>query len=790
MSGIVRKIVFIKIILISGVTILSAKDLDISPVKDCETQNEVTFDIGEGWINDQGDAILPVYVINFQSALAFQFGIHWDDTLFQLDSVSNYTLNGLNDASFYITNGALSVIWDDVSLEGQTLVDSTILFQLHFSTLAAITEEIPYALDFTTDNPEPLFIESLGGISFTELIPSLEQGTLTNPVAMQVLDTVLNMPQCNGEENGQIEIFLEGGVPPYVYIWDNGQVGSLIVNVSTGSYTVYIQDAINDTITYQFFLDEPAPISITSTITPPSCEGGDNASIEVVASGGAGNFNYLWDSNSIDPSLHGITSGNYTVTISDANECYINPNIFVPDGDPLEGDIQITNASCFGVSDAGFAVLLPDSLAPYSYLWNSGDTQSVLEEIPAGVLYEVVATNQLGCVWVGQAIADEPGEISINAELMNPLCFDSNDGLIAVEVTGGAMVYEFLWNNGDSTSTIDSLQSDNYSLTVTDQNNCLETASFFLENPSQIALSFDLDYGCGDGDIDVTANASEGTFPYQYEWEEQNSGATLQNLNAGTYQITITDNNGCTLEEEVNIDFIPSFQLEREVSNITCPGAADGTIQLFPTGSLAPYSFEWSTGETSSAISGLEAGNYNFTVTSSSGCSYSSNQNIIEPNSISLNITVAPSDDDLWSALVFPIGGSPPFVANWSNGATGFVLEDVEAGIYNVEVTDTNGCSYQETVYLGVSNISKSTRFIKDISLFPNPCKETLFIDLNENIHLFDLAVVRSFDGNTIMEVNLKNEIEEINCKALPPGAYYVFLKGVNVYSVKKFIKI
>ena len=176
-------------------------------------------------------------------------------------------------------------------------------------------------------------------------------------------------PVCHDEDNGYIQLFVNGGVAPYTYEWSDGSTASFKSHIPAGTYDVMVRDAANIAVALSITLTNPAAIVVNGSTTSVSTTGGNNGSIDVSLSGISGTFDYEWTTVSgsgITPwalDQLGLTAGAYTLTVTNANGCetsqtfiiqqptpYINSinahtNTFVPHGGHAVQSVAYPNPS-------------------------------------------------------------------------------------------------------------------------------------------------------------------------------------------------------------------------------------------------------------------------------------------------------------------------------------------------------------------------------------------------------------------------------------------------------------
>ena len=306
----------------------------------------------------------------------------------------------------------------------------------------------------------------------------------------------------------------------------------------------------------------------------------------------------------------------------------------------------------------------------------------------------------------------------------NVACNGASTGSIDITVSGGQSPYTFSWNNGATTEDLTGISAGTYNCTVTDANG--QTASsgnISVTEPTALSASAtSTNVTCNGGtDGAVTLSATGGTSGYTYAWSNGSTTVNLSNVAVGSYTCTVTDANGCTATSNtVTITEPAALSASAAGTNVSCNGQTDGGVTLSVIGGLS-FTYAWSNGATTSAISNLAAGSYSCTVTNPNGCTAISNTvTITEPTALSASATstnVTCNGGTNGAVTLSATGGTSGYTYAWSNGSTTANLSNVAAGSYTCTVTDANGCTAtSNTVNITEPTAINATASSTDIS--------------------------------------------------------------------------
>jgi gliding motility-associated-like protein len=532
------------------------------------------------------------------------------------------------------------------------------------------------------------------------------------PVSVNITPTHV---LCYGNSTGSALANASGGIPGYTYSWSTSPVQTTptAINLSAGSYNVTVSDSLSCTATSTTTINQPAaPLTLQETHVDVLCFGSTTGSVTVTPSGGTSGYTYNWNTTPPQTSATAanIPSGNYTATVTDANNCTaaVSSTITQP-ATPVTVATSLTQPLCFGQAAAAATATASGGTSGYSYLWNTTPQQNaaIISNIPAGN-YTVTATDANNCTATNTiVVSPPPTALTVTTNVINVLCYGESTGSIAANASGSYGNYSYNWSASPPqvSATAVNLPAGSYSVTVTDIQGCTATASDIVTQPAApLALTTStvdvLCYGNATGSATVTATG--GTTSYNYQWNTQpvQNTATANALVSGNYTVTVTDANSCTETATVVINQ-PAAPLTATHSavNVSCNGAGNGSINVTSTGGTQNYAYQWSVTPSvnSPSATGLAPGSYSITVTDANNCSFAiSNMSVSEPPLLTISPVVTdvscPNHGD-GSIVTNATGGTLPYTFNWSNGGSSADLLNINGGNYLLTLTDNNNCS-------------------------------------------------------------------------------------------------
>ncbi len=459
-------------------------------------------------------------------------------------------------------------------------------------------------------------------------------------------------------------------------------------------------------------------------------------------------YSYLWSNGDTTQSIYNLAPGEYTVTVSDIFECFgietVTVNEFICP--TLAINANQTNVSCYNACDGEIEIdSVENAVPPITYQWSNGETTATINNLCPGE-YIVTVTDHKNCDAIDSFLITQPEELLANASATDETTNNANDGTATSNPTGGISPYNYVWSTGDTTQTITGLAPGSYTVTVTDTNGCTSIESVIVAGYGCQGLSIEIsqtNVQCNsecNGILEITG-ITNGTMPFSYNWNTGENSATIDSLCSGNYSVTVVDSNNCSVYGSYLITEPTELFANTTSTNETANNANDGTAISNPTGGTQDYTYNWSTGDTTQAVSGLSPDTYYLTVTDANGCIALDTVTIIEFTCLNLEVNSQISNISCYGACdgaieVINVNNAvSPIYYKWNTGATTSSLSNLCAGDYSVTITDAKNCEVIQNYTL------------------TQPDEITITIDSSRDIRLDPLgyiAITTNNNGNYI----------------------------------------
>jgi len=441
---------------------------------------------------------------------------------------------------------------------------------------------------------------------------------------------------CYGDSNATVSIGATGGDAPYTYSLDDSndtqETGSFS-GLSSGEHFVVVRDTGICVDTVRFAVTQPDSLTADMTQVSQGCPGARDNQATVTATGGNGGFNFQWSDGQTTSTAVNLDSLNYGVTVTDARGCSASDTLTMEDLPSFNPNVIQSSPTCFGDSDGQLAVNfveggLSQDPTDYRFQWSTGDTTRVVENLTGGLSYRITVTSQQNCVVEVERVLRQPSQITFDLQTNDIICSADQSGSVSVvNVQGDNDNFSYQWSPNTRNQIgpkANNLSPGSYTVTVTDEEGCFNTGSITLQAPDEINLDIvktnNACFGSQEGRIRVSL--SGGTAPYQLQWSNGATGSTLEQLPAGDYTLSITDDKGCQKEQVISIEEPPLLTVNVLPGAPTCFGQRNGSISLEVQGGTPPYLFSLDnqTFNGSNIFLGLGAGEYTVYVKDGQGC--------------------------------------------------------------------------------------------------------------------------------------------------------------------------
>ena len=554
---------------------------------------------------------------------------------------------------------------------------------------------------------------------------------LREPPDLSGTISVSSAISCNSVCDGQITFSVDPnspGIPTYQYSLNGGayQTGFMYGALcGDNQYFVTVLDFNGCTYTDSIYLTQPDSLDVYASVISNyngwgvSCFGVTNGAISVDSvNGGTPTYTYSIDNGpiSFSSSFTGLSGGNHTIVVHDASSCTQPVNITI--SEPNYYSIALTtnvnyngfDVACNGDCNGSINISSTGGVSPYLYSLNGGGSQtsSNFNGQCANALLTIDATDANGCLASDSILLIEPLVMNVQMDSVLENC-GNGDGQASATVGGGVSPYFYLWSDGQITSTAINLTMGMHTVIITDANGCSITDSIFVPGTDMVFSTTKTNVSCH-GENDGTATITViGTYasPLTFQWNDPNfqNSATATGLTAGTYIVTVTDANGCSMSDTIDVAQPDLINLELDSANsffeVPCFGDSLGIASVSATGGSGPGTYwfyiDALNPQNDSTFYGLPTGNYRIFVTDANICVDSVEVQILEPAELTFTLS---STDVLCfggisgTAEIATIsGGTPLYLYNWSNGATTDSIGGLSIGNYWVTVTDSNGCT-------------------------------------------------------------------------------------------------
>jgi hypothetical protein len=579
----------------------------------------------------------------------------------------------------------------------------------------------PYAYSWSNGAQTPT-ISNLTAGTYTVTVTDANNATtsasvtLTQPTPLLVNLINVGTVTC-AEPQADIEIGVSGGVPAYAYSWSDGQFSNPITVQTGGTYTVTVSDSNGCTTTFQ--------VNVQEDTQSPLINGGPNKQIacfggSVVLDGNGpsgGGFSIQWSTingnivsgaNTYTPTVN--APGDYLLTVVNQNNGCLSQDVVVVSGvgSPITVQLNPQHVTCFGGNDGQVNSTVAGGTAPYSYLWSNGQSTNNLLAVPAGS-YTLTITDANLCTLSAQVSITQPTAIEIDISTTAETGPGAADGTATANASGGAGTFIYTWSTGATTQQISDLSPGSYRVTVVDTNGCSETAVAVVNAyscaiiPVIVELRDLLCYEDASGFVEVSAVNAFGSI--SAVWSNGANENAIQNVAAGLYTVTITDEANCSGILEVELSQPDAIVISLDIVQMSADGADDGSIMAMAEGGTGALSFTWSNGSFDESISNLPPGYYVLTVSDENNCIAVVNARILPINcelegSFELMEPISCFGASDAVLRIKAASANEPITVFWMDGDQNTVRDQLAPGTYSAILIDEKTCEVEISIVI------------------------------------------------------------------------------------------
>ena len=512
------------------------------------------------------------------------------------------------------------------------------------------------------------------------------------------------------QSDGEACVVASGGILPYSYLWNdaNKQTSPCATGLGAGVYKVTVTEVNNCSATTTVIVnnDGGATVSIDSTRTA-SCSGTSDGAVYITVTGDAPPFTYEWSNGAITEDINNLPAGMYYLHVTDTNFCNITVDATVEEPLPLSVMVKkITHIGCNSENSGAIDISVSGGTWPYRYVWSNSEVTEDINQLSADT-YSCTVTDNNGCDKFISFSIEEPPALDIVLSATDTEC-GRPEGSTSAHVSGGTAPYSYSWNTASAqlTATAYDLVNGNYKVTVKDMNGCIITDSIEVRNSSFLSLypgtvNDVLCYGECKGSAEVIA---KGIGPFTYTWNTypQQTTNIATGLCAGKYKVEVENVDQCRDSMIFEIGSPKELILTVSGDTAICKGAST-KLTAVTKGGTPPYTFKWTTGESTESITVLPAitETYSVTVIDSNDCGANSQNISVKVHPLpSISFTADPANGCAPLCVSFANSTPDTKYAFWefgdSSSAGGENIRHCyhNPGTYSVslEITDTNDC--------------------------------------------------------------------------------------------------
>ncbi|RYD53019.1 MAG: T9SS type B sorting domain-containing protein [Sphingobacteriales bacterium] len=526
------------------------------------------------------------------------------------------------------------------------------------------------------------------------------------------------LPPCNAYASGRIQLAASNGIAPYQYALNTGaySASGVFNGLASGTYTLHIRDArgcIKDTVA---ILPDSIRVQAVATIDSVRCFGGSDGVVRLFASGATAPYRFAvgagtYSTNHVFPGLPG---GPAAFHVKDSNNCFLDTTIVVPQPTPVVASRIVTDVTCYGLTNGAVSVVGSGGTPGYQYSLNGGalSLSGTYSGLAAGI-YQVRIWDSHSCDLTVTDTVKQPAVLRFTLVVQNPSCFNTSNGTIYVNGSGGNLPYSYSLDGGPygAANSFTGIAAGSHIVRLQDAKGCLYDSTITLQSPTRIVMNATVRtstcLALSNGVVTLGATGGVPGYQFQKNGGGFSANAVYPNLAAGTYIFSVRDANGCIVDTTLIVRDSITIHANTAIVNARCLDSAGGSITLSGTGGVGPYTYVLNTALPSpnNVFTNLYAGSYTIRIQDAIGCLLDTVVTVTQPARLTPQVTLTPPDcngGSNGSITLSQTGGTRPY--QYALGTGSYTINPtfggLAAGLYAFHLVDSNGCRADTAVTL------------------------------------------------------------------------------------------
>jgi len=634
---------------------------------------------------------------------------------------------------------------------------------------------------------------------------STQSFTISQPAVLTAAFTGTDTEDATSND-GTATAAPSGGTAPYNYIWSNGATTATITGLAPGSYSVTITDANGCTTTGSYAINvQGCTLGAQASVSDAACYGAASGTITLDLSNVTGNADITWNTGATTPTLENVAAGSYSAVIQDEAGCLTVVNVVVSQPEEIIlGTVESVKPLCPQDNTGSIVVTAEGGAGTFSYEWSNGQTGSSITDLTAGV-YSVEISDGTGCSTVKDIILNSQDTEKPDLRLKTTELLIGQDGVAEV-------IFDLI-NDGSSDNcsgytvsmvpeefTCDQTGIQTIEVTLTDASGNKTTKTVDVSVVDKTAPVWD---NCPSGEY--LASSCNGLAGLDLTYSDNCSDVQLQQIKGIDIQVEFPIGN--TVQEYVLVDEAgnsstcsftvhrdPELQINTTFQNASCNKL--GNIEVTTEGGSAPMAYTWEDGSTSNKNE-VQPGTYHVVVTDASGCSKEVTVTIGGPYVYDVenaDIVVPGAGSSDGSIDITLNGPSDGLTFSWTKDGEAFAttedLANLESGVYELKISDANGCIFGPYTY-NITPSGYDAGLESRINVYPNPVRDILTIQYEGQESEMMIQVIDALGRRVdLSKVNLTDGKAQLSTRSLSNGTYRMIIDNGSRVTVKQFVVI